>query len=150
MSSSAIGEPLPRVDGHAKVMGGARYAADFTQDGLAYAVIVAATVGLGRVAGINAAPVLAMPGVLAVISHNTSPRLPYSPHKGSIDPAIGERLHVLLDAGLVTEQRAGRERLYSLQPDRLRSVRDWLRTYEHFWHDRLASLGDYLDEEQSL
>lgn len=95
MSSSTIGQPLARVDGHAKVMGGARYAADFTQDGLAHAVIVTATVGLGLIARIDAAPVLAMPGVLAVISHNNSPVLPYGPHKGLIDPAIGERLHVL-------------------------------------------------------
>ena len=38
-----------------------------------------------------------MPGVVAVISHLNAPRLAYGPHKGLIDPAVGERLHVLQD-----------------------------------------------------
>jgi xanthine dehydrogenase YagR molybdenum-binding subunit len=38
-----------------------------------------------------------MPGVIAVISHLNAPRLAYRPHKGGIDPAVGERLHVLQD-----------------------------------------------------
>src|SRR4029077_12160235 len=58
---------------------------------------VSATVGLGRVAEIDSAAVLRMPGVIAVISHHNSPRLAYGGHKGPIDPAIGERLHVLPD-----------------------------------------------------
>ena len=40
--NAIIGKPLPRVDGRAKVTGGARYAADFNQPGQAYAVIVGA------------------------------------------------------------------------------------------------------------
>jgi xanthine dehydrogenase YagR molybdenum-binding subunit len=97
MTTNVIGKPLPRVDGHAKVTGVARYAADFNQPGQAYAVIVGATVGLGRVTGIDSAPVEQMPGVIAVITHRNAPRLPYAPHKSYIDPATGERLHVLQD-----------------------------------------------------
>jgi xanthine dehydrogenase YagR molybdenum-binding subunit len=97
VSTAAIGQPLPRVDGGTKVTGGACYAADFNQKDQAYAVIVGATVGLGRITGIDAAPVLTMPGVIAVISHLNAPRLVYGPHKGFIDPAVGERLHVLQD-----------------------------------------------------
>lgn len=97
MMTNVIGKPLPRVDGHAKVTGVARYAADFNQPGQAYAVIVSATVGLGRVIGIDSAPVEQMPGVMAVITHRNAPRLPYAPHKSYIDPATGERLHVLQD-----------------------------------------------------
>jgi xanthine dehydrogenase YagR molybdenum-binding subunit len=97
MTNNVIGKPLARVDGWAKVTGSARYAADFNQESQAYAVIVSATVGLGRVAEIDTAAVLRMPGVIAVISHHNSPRLAYGGHKGPIDPAIGERLHVLQD-----------------------------------------------------
>jgi xanthine dehydrogenase YagR molybdenum-binding subunit len=97
MTNNVIGKPLARVDGWAKVTGSARYAADFNQESQAYAVIVSATVGLGRVAEIDSAAVLRMPGVIAVISHHNSPRLAYGGHKGPIDPAIGERLHVLQD-----------------------------------------------------
>jgi xanthine dehydrogenase YagR molybdenum-binding subunit len=95
--TNVIGKPLPRVDGRAKVTGAARYAADFNQPGQAYAVIVSATVGLGRVTAIDTAPVEKMPGVVAVITHRNAPRLPYAPHKSYIDPATGERLHVLQD-----------------------------------------------------
>jgi xanthine dehydrogenase YagR molybdenum-binding subunit len=97
MTTNLIGRPLPRVEGHAKVSGSARYAADFNQEGQVYAVIVSATVGLGRVTGIDSAQVEAMPGVVAVITHRDAPRLPYGPHRGFIDPASGERLRVLQD-----------------------------------------------------
>ncbi|MCA1437413.1 xanthine dehydrogenase family protein molybdopterin-binding subunit [Bradyrhizobium sp. BRP20] len=97
MTISVIGQPLPRVDGRAKVTGSARYAADFNQPGQAYAVIVSATIGLGRVTGVDSAAVEKMPGVLAVLSHLNAPRLAYRPHKSYIDPATGERLHVLQD-----------------------------------------------------
>jgi xanthine dehydrogenase YagR molybdenum-binding subunit len=97
MTTNVIGKPLPRVDGRAKVTGVARYAADFNQPGQAYAVIIGATVGLGRVTGIETAQVEKMPGVIAVITHRNAPRLPYAPHKSYIDPATGERLHVLQD-----------------------------------------------------
>jgi xanthine dehydrogenase YagR molybdenum-binding subunit len=95
MTTSAIGRPLARVDGRAKVTGAVRYAADFNQPGQLHAVIVSSTVGLGRVRRIGTARVMRMPGVVAVISHRNSPRLPYRPHKGPVDPAVGERLHVL-------------------------------------------------------
>jgi xanthine dehydrogenase YagR molybdenum-binding subunit len=97
MTAQLIGRPVPRVDGRAKVTGTARYAADFSQQGQVYAVIVSATVGLGRVTGIESTQVEGMPGVVAVITHRNAPRLPYGPHKGFIDPALGERLHVFQD-----------------------------------------------------
>lgn len=97
MSGEAIGKPLPRIDGRAKVTGQARYAAEFNQKGQVYAVIVSATAGLGRIAAIEADEVARMPDIVAVITHQNAPRLVYRPHKSIIDPAIGERLHVLQD-----------------------------------------------------
>lgn len=97
MTMQAIGKPLARIDGRAKVTGHARYAAEFNQKGQAYAVIVSATAGLGRVTAIDSASVSRMPGIIAVISHLNAPGLAYGPHKGVIDPAVGERLHVLQD-----------------------------------------------------
>lgn len=88
---------MTRVDGRAKVTGDAHYAADFNQAGQLYAVIISASVGLGRVTSIKSAEVEGMPGVVAVITHRNAPKLAYLPHKGVIDPASGERLHVLQD-----------------------------------------------------
>ena len=97
MNEPSIGKPLERVDGHAKVTGAARYAAEHDQPDQAYAVIVGSTVGLGRILSIADEMAAALPGVLAILSHKNAPRLPYREHRTGIDPAIGERLHVLQD-----------------------------------------------------
>jgi DNA-binding transcriptional ArsR family regulator len=61
-------------------------------------------------------------------------------------PAVSQHLRILLDAGLVTEQRHGRERHYHCLPERLRPVRDWLAHYERFWDDRLERLQQQLNK----
>ena len=62
-------------------------------------------------------------------------------------PAVSQHLRVLLDAGLVTEQRHGRERRYHFVPERLAAVRDWLAHYERFWDDRLQRLQKVLSKK---
>jgi DNA-binding transcriptional ArsR family regulator len=61
-------------------------------------------------------------------------------------PAVSQHLRILLDAGLVTEQRYGRERRYRLAPERLGPVRDWLSHYERFWDDHFSHLKRHLDK----
>jgi DNA-binding transcriptional ArsR family regulator len=61
-------------------------------------------------------------------------------------PAISQHLRVLRHAGLVSERRVGRERLYSLQPEPLRQVVDWLSRYEVLWATGLRKLHKHLRE----
>jgi DNA-binding transcriptional ArsR family regulator len=61
-------------------------------------------------------------------------------------PAVSQHLRVLLDAGLVTEQRHGRERRYHFVPEHLGPVRDWLAQYERFWDVRLQRLKKHLSK----
>ena len=61
-------------------------------------------------------------------------------------PAVSQHLRVLLDAGLLTEQRHGRERRYHFVPERLAPVRDWIGQYERFWDDRLQRLQKQLSK----
>jgi DNA-binding transcriptional ArsR family regulator len=61
-------------------------------------------------------------------------------------PAVSQHLRILLDAGLVTEERHGRERRYHLVPERLGQVRDWIAHYERFWDDRLQRLEQQLSK----
>ena len=63
-------------------------------------------------------------------------------------PAVSQQLRILRQAGLVTERRMGRQRVYRLNPAPLREVRDWMRDYEQFWTKRLRRLGDYLDSHK--
>ena len=94
--SKLIGEAVPRVDAPLKVTGRATYAAEFTAPGLVHAVVVSASVGRGRISGIDSRAAEQLPGVLAILTHANTPRLPYLPFKGGVDP-VGERLHVLQD-----------------------------------------------------
>lgn len=61
-------------------------------------------------------------------------------------PAVSQHLRILLDAGLVTEQRHGRERRYHLVPERLGPVREWIAHYERFWEDHLRRLQEQLSK----
>jgi len=63
-------------------------------------------------------------------------------------PAVSQHLRILLDAGLVTEERHGRQRRYHLLPERLGPVRDWLAHYERFWDDRLKRLQKLLSKRK--
>ncbi|MFF7286017.1 xanthine dehydrogenase family protein molybdopterin-binding subunit [Streptomyces griseorubiginosus] len=72
---SALGAPVERREGRQKVTGTARYAAEQPRPGRAHAWPVPASVARGRVTGIDTAAALALPGVLAVLSHENAPRL---------------------------------------------------------------------------
>ncbi|MEU8171666.1 metalloregulator ArsR/SmtB family transcription factor [Microbispora hainanensis] len=64
-------------------------------------------------------------------------------------PSFSEHLRVLREAGLVSERRDGRRRLYSLEPVPLVQVRDWLDPYERFWRDKLSALRHLLDDTET-
>jgi xanthine dehydrogenase YagR molybdenum-binding subunit len=96
-ATTAIGKPVSRVDGRLKVSGRATYAAEFAIPGLVYAAAVRSTIACGRIASIDPAEAETAPGVIVVVTHLNAPRLAYAPHRSVIDPAVGERLHVLQD-----------------------------------------------------
>jgi xanthine dehydrogenase YagR molybdenum-binding subunit len=95
---TAVGRPMPRVDGGLKVTGKATFAAETPVAHIAHAVIVGATASTGSVSAIDAAAALRSPGVFAVLSHENAPRLPFV-HKGEGRPAR-ETLQLLQDAGV--------------------------------------------------
>ncbi|GJM23309.1 MAG: transcriptional regulator [Planctomycetota bacterium] len=61
-------------------------------------------------------------------------------------PALSRHLRVLREAGLVVARAVGRQRRYSLEPQALRTVADWVAHYERFWTDKLDALGQTLEE----
>ncbi|QRK10081.1 winged helix-turn-helix transcriptional regulator [Archangium violaceum] len=98
------------------------------------------------------------PGVFGAISHPARRRMldlladgdcPVNTIAANFEmsrPAVSQHLRVLLDAGLVTEQRHGRERRYRLVPEQLGPVRDWLSHYERFWDDNFSRLRRHLEK----
>ncbi|MGG1658205.1 ArsR/SmtB family transcription factor [Brevibacillus sp. NRS-1366] len=54
--------------------------------------------------------------------------------------AVSKHLRILSDAGLVKEQKVGRETRYRLQPEPLQELQSWLSYYERFWDNKLNAL----------
>jgi xanthine dehydrogenase YagR molybdenum-binding subunit len=67
--TAAIGRPVPRVDGTAKVTGTARYTAEIPLPGLVHAALIGATIHSGRVLDVELPAGDAAEGVLAVLTH---------------------------------------------------------------------------------
>ncbi|WP_217198370.1 xanthine dehydrogenase family protein molybdopterin-binding subunit [Streptomyces buecherae] len=108
MRPPETGAPLRRLEGQLKVTGSARYAVEYALPETAYAWPVPATVARGEVRAVHATDALAMPGALAVLSHENAPRLgpaddpilsvlqgPHVPHRGwYVALAVAETLEV--------------------------------------------------------
>lgn len=62
-------------------------------------------------------------------------------------PAISQHLAILLDAGLVTRHRTGRENRYHLEAEALQEIEHWLQHYRQFWNRKLDDLGQYLQRK---
>ena len=74
-----LGEPVNRVDGHVKTTGAAQYSGDHLYPNLAHAALVHATVPRARITHIDTTTAETLPGVHAVITHHTAPRLQAPP-----------------------------------------------------------------------
>ncbi|MER6946889.1 metalloregulator ArsR/SmtB family transcription factor [Nonomuraea sp. NPDC000554] len=66
-------------------------------------------------------------------------------HFAMARPSFSEHLRVLREAGMVSETKAGRQRLYRLEGAGLYEVQEWLHPYESFWRENLRGLNDLLD-----
>jgi DNA-binding transcriptional ArsR family regulator len=55
-------------------------------------------------------------------------------------PAISKHLAVLRQVGLVSVTRRGRERIYRLNPQELKTVHDWSQAFERFWTHQLTRI----------
>ena len=60
-------------------------------------------------------------------------------------PAVSKQLRILREAGLASVRVDAQRRIYSLTPDRLRTLDEWLAPYRAFWQDRLADMEKTLD-----
>lgn len=60
-------------------------------------------------------------------------------------PAVSRHLRVLRETGLVTERRAGKNRLYRANLEPLAELRAWL---DDYWAGRLSALRDLAEKEE--
>jgi xanthine dehydrogenase YagR molybdenum-binding subunit len=104
-STRYIGQPVPRVDGRAKVTGEARYAAEFRPAGMLFGAVVQSTIAWGRIAAIDSAEAERAPGVVRVLTHENAPRLPWKPQKELVDPPTGDREKPLQSDRVIHQQQ---------------------------------------------
>src|SRR6202167_4438557 len=63
---------------------------------------------------------------------------------GVSQPAVSKHLGALRLVGLVRDRRQGRETHYSVEPQGLAPLIDWLSFHAAFWRDRFGRLEDLL------
>jgi DNA-binding transcriptional ArsR family regulator len=63
-------------------------------------------------------------------------------------PMISKHLGVLKKVGLVSERRAGRQRIYRANAARLKPILDWVTPFQQIWDERFDRLDGYLKELQ--
>jgi DNA-binding transcriptional ArsR family regulator len=60
-------------------------------------------------------------------------------------PGVSRHLRVLREAGLVNVQKDAQRRVYSLRPEPLAEIDDWLGRYRVMWERRLDALHAEVD-----
>jgi DNA-binding transcriptional ArsR family regulator len=61
-------------------------------------------------------------------------------------PGASKHLRVLREVGLVRDRKAGKQRLYALDPRELRPVHEWTGGFEQFWNESFDRLDAYVQE----
>jgi DNA-binding transcriptional ArsR family regulator len=65
-------------------------------------------------------------------------------------PQVSKHLRVLREVGLVEVRDEGRQRMYRLNGRPLKSIHDWVKTYEWTWSRRFEQLDAVLEELKEL
>ena len=83
-----IGSAINRVDGLAKVTGGARYAAEHPVDNLLYGFVVSSAIAKGTIDAIDGTAARAIPGVVEIITHENRPHISWfdRSHRDEVAP----------------------------------------------------------------
>src|SRR5262245_23428708 len=62
-------------------------------------------------------------------------------------PALSKHLGVLRKVGVVSVDKNGRQHMYRLNPQELKSVYDWAKAFEHFWSHQLDRIKQRAEEK---
>ena len=61
-------------------------------------------------------------------------------------PAISQHIKILTECGLIIIDQKGRERYCQVQPEKLRTVADWLEPFRKMWENRFNQLDNLLNQ----
>jgi xanthine dehydrogenase YagR molybdenum-binding subunit len=97
MPAPHIGQPRSRVDGRQKVTGQARYAAEHAVTGCVHGVLVTSGIASGRITHLDINEAAKVSGVLAIVSHLNSPKVPGYENPQPDERVEGQQLRVFFD-----------------------------------------------------
>jgi len=64
-------------------------------------------------------------------------------------PSISKHLRVLRDVGLVEARRDGRRILYRINPEGIRPLHEWTKTFERFWQRQLNRVKELAERRSN-
>lgn len=67
---------------------------------------------------------------------------------GMEQPSVSKHLGVLRRVGLVRVRRHGRQMLYQTNPDAIRPLHEWTKTFERLWAHQLLRVKQRAEEKQ--
>lgn len=65
-------------------------------------------------------------------------------------PGVSRHLRVLREAQLVDVTVRAQQRIYSLKPEGLQALHEWISKYQDFWTEKLDALEDHLQKDKIL
>ncbi|OUL36179.1 carbon monoxide dehydrogenase [Nostoc sp. T09] len=95
-SLESVGKSIPKQDGATIVTGNASYTADIAPPGLLHLKVLRSPYAHARIRKIDTAKAKALPGVVAIFTHEDVPRIPYTT-AGHAEPVPDPLDHYLLD-----------------------------------------------------
>lgn len=85
--------------------------------------------------------------LLKILSENELPITAISSHFPISRTAVSKHLRVLAEAGLVKEKKVGREKRFTLEPEPLLEIKNWLNYFELFWENKLSALKKFVESD---
>ena len=70
-----VGQPISRVDGQLKVMGEAKFSAEYKIENICYAALAYSSIAKGKIKKINLEEAQKSDGVITIITHENSPKM---------------------------------------------------------------------------
>jgi DNA-binding transcriptional ArsR family regulator len=66
---------------------------------------------------------------------------------GLPQPAVSKHLGVLRTVGVVAVEKQGKQRVYNLQADKLKTVHDWVKAFEELWGHQLDRIKERAEHQ---
>jgi DNA-binding transcriptional ArsR family regulator len=65
---------------------------------------------------------------------------------GLPQPAVSKHLGVLRKVGVVAVMKQGKQRVYSLEAEKLKTIHDWVKAFEQLWDHQLHRIKERAEQ----